>query len=201
MASFYDRKNVNNVWNGGKQDDVMTGNGGHDIIHGGGGNDRIYGGDGNDQLYGDDGNDFLQANSGDDHVNGGNGNDIIRGSTGIDTLIGGPGADTFVFDYAGDSNAASGVDTVVDFHPETGDRINIASTVEAYGFNPSYVAQLVTDVSQVTNDHQQATLTYNASTGITTLNMYFGDGDPDVDMTLYVQGDHTTIDGFMGFYI
>jgi Ca2+-binding RTX toxin-like protein len=201
MASFFDRKNVNNVWNGGKQDDVMSGNGGHDIIRGGSGNDRIYGGDGHDRLHGDDGNDFLQANTGDDYVDGGNGNDIVRGSTGLDTLIGGAGADTFVFDYAGDTNAALGIDTVVDFNPAEGDRINIASTMEAYAYNPGYVAQLVPDESYVTNAYQQATLSYDASSNVTTVKMYFGDNDPDVDMTLYVVGNHTTIDGFMGFYL
>lgn len=200
MASFYDRKNVNDVWNGSKRDDVMSGNGGDDIIHGGGGNDRIYGGDGNDRLYGDDGNDFLQANSGDDYVDGGNGNDSVRGSSGEDTLIGGAGADTFVFDYASDTNAAFGIDTIVDFHPELGDRINIASTVEAYAYNPGYVAQLVADESYVTNTYQQATLSYDGTSNMTTVKMYFGDGDPDVDMTLYVVGNHSTIDGFMGFY-
>lgn len=93
-----------------------------------------------------------------------------------------------------------GIDTIADFHPEDGDRINIASTVEAYGYNPTYVAELVANATLVTNDHQQATLSYDASSGVTTLNMYFGDGDPDIDMTLYILGNHTTIDGFMGFY-
>ena len=196
MPSYFDRKNVNDVWNGGNKDDVMSGNGGNDIIHGGGGNDRIYGGDGNDRLYGDDGNDFLQANSGDDYVNGGAGNDIIRGSSGIDTLIGGAGADTFVFDYAGDSRLGSGVDTV-DFHPEQGDVINIGATIEGYSYNQSYYWELVTDPTEVTHTYQQMTLTYDSATGLTTLNMYFGDQDPDVDMTLYILGQHTTDYGFL----
>ena len=106
-----------------------------------------------------------------------------------------------MFDYASDSVGSAGIDTILDFDPATGDRINIAMTVEAYSYNPQYIAQLVADASQVTNDRQQATLTYDESTGMTTVNMYFGDGDPDVDMTLYVAGNHTSIDGFMGFYI
>ena len=27
--------------------------------------------------------------------------------------------------------------------------------------------------------------------------MYFGDHDPDIDMTVYIVGEHTTEDGFM----
>jgi Ca2+-binding RTX toxin-like protein len=196
MSNFFDRKNVNDVWNGGKQDDVMTGNGGNDIIHGGGGNDRIYGGDGNDRLFGDDGNDFLQTNSGNDYVDGGAGNDIIRGSSGTDTLIGGAGADTFVFDYAGDSRAGDGIDTILDFHPEQGDVINIGATVEGYSYNHNYYWELVSDPGALTHTHQQMTLTYDPTTGITTLNMYFGDQDPDIDMTLYIAGEHTTDYGF-----
>jgi Ca2+-binding RTX toxin-like protein len=197
MATFYDRKNVDNVWVGGKQDDVMSGNGGNDNIHGGGGKDRIYGGDGNDQLFGDDGNDFLQGGDGADSASGGAGNDVIHGGGGGDTLSGGAGADTFVYNFQADSNAATGIDTILDFHPEEGDRINIGATVEGYSYNQSYDWDLVADSSLVTNDHQQMTLTYDAGTNLTTLNMYFGDGDPDVDMTLYILGSHTTADGFM----
>lgn len=196
MPNFYDRKNVNDVWVGSKQADVMNGNGGNDNIHGGGGNDRIYGGDGNDQLFGDDGNDFLQANSGDDFVNGGAGNDIVRGSSGIDTLTGGTGADTFVFDYAGDSRAGDGIDTITDFNPAQGDVINIGATVEGYGYNNSYYWELV-NPANVDHTHQQMTLTYDLATNRTTLNMYFGDGDPDIDVTLYIVGEHTTDSGFM----
>jgi Ca2+-binding RTX toxin-like protein len=197
MPSFFDRKNVADNWVGGKQADTMSGNGGDDFIHGGGGNDSIYGGDGADHLFGDDGNDFLQGNSGIDVISGGAGNDIIYGGAGGDTLSGGAGADTFVYSYQGDSNAATGIDTIQDFHPEEGDRINIGATVESYSYNQSYDWELVTDPLLITNDHQQMTLTYDAGTDMTTLNMYFGDGDSDVDMTLYIAGDHQTADGFM----
>lgn len=197
MANFFDRKNIDDVWVGGKQDDTMSGNGGNDVIHGGDGKDNIYGGDGNDQLFGDGGNDFLQGNAGTDSVSGGAGNDIIYGGGGGDTLSGGAGADTFVYNYQADSNAGTGIDIIVDFHPEEGDRINIGATAESYAYNPGYDWELVADSSLVTNDYQQMTLAYDSAANQTTLNMYFGDGDPDIDMTLLIAGNHTTADGFM----
>jgi Ca2+-binding RTX toxin-like protein len=200
MPSYYDRRNVDDNWVGGKQDDTMSGNGGNDVIHGGGGKDNIYGGDGNDQLYGDDGNDYLQGGAGNDILNGDAGNDILASASGTDTITGGAGADTIVFNYAADSRPGDGIDTVMDFHPEEGDRINIGRTVESYAYNPTYAVELVSNASLITNDHEQATLTYDQATGITTLNMYFGDGDPDIDMTLYILGNHTTAAGFMDFY-
>ena len=196
MASFYDRKNVNDNWVGTKRDDVMSGNGGDDVIRGGGGNDRIYGGNGNDRLFGDDGNDFLQANTGNDVVHGGAGNDIVRGSTGTDTLTGGAGADWFVFDYAADSRDGDGIDTITDFNPAEGDIINIGATVEGYGYNNSYYWELV-DPADVDHSHQQMTLSYDQANDRTVLNMYFGDGDADIDMTLWIAGQHTTDNGFL----
>ena len=196
MPSYYDRRNVNDNWLGSRRDDVMSGNGGDDIIRGAGGNDRIYGGNGNDRLFGDEGNDFLQANDGNDAVEGGAGNDSVRGSAGIDTLTGGAGADWFVFDYAGDSNAAKGIDTITDFNPAEGDMINIGATAEGYGYNNSYYWELV-DVADVDHSHQQMTLTYDAANNRTILDMYFGDNDPDADMTLYIAGHHATDYGFL----
>jgi len=210
MASFYDRRNVNDRWIGTKRGDVMSGNGGDDVIQGMGGDDRIYGGAGNDRLLGGDGKDLLQANEGDDMVAGGTGSDSIRGSRGTDELWGGNNldyagdraADWFVFDYATDSSAADGIDTIMDFHPEEGDMINIGGTTEAWALHGGNTAvQLVADTSQLTHTHQQATLTYNAANDTTTLRLYFGDGDADVDMTLYILGEHTTTAGFLNFYV
>lgn len=209
MPSFYDRKNVDDHWIGGKQDDVMSGNGGNDVIQGMGGNDRIYGGLGNDRLLGGDGKDFLQGNEGTDMLAGGTGADALHGGNGADELWGGNNlvttgdgaADYFVFDYAADSRAGDGIDTVMDFHPEEGDVINIGSTEEGYSYNQSYNVQLVSDVSQLTHDHQQATLSYDSASGVTTLNLYFGDHDADIDMTLFIMGNHTTAAGFLNFYL
>ena len=209
MANFYDRKNVNDHWIGGKRDDVMSGNGGDDVIQGMGGNDRIYGGSGNDRIFGGEGNDFLQANDGDDLVAGGTGTDSVRGSLGIDELWGGNhlnyagdgSVDYFIFDYQSDSRAGDGIDTIMDFHPEEGDRINIGGTVEGYALHGSYAVQLVSDSSLLTHMSQQATLAYDPLTNMTTLNLYFGDGNADVDMTLLIRGEHTTTAGFVDFFL
>lgn len=205
MASFYDRKNVDDYWVGTKRDDTMSGNGGHDVMFGMDGNDSLYGGDGNDQLFGGNGRDYLQGNSGNDLLAGGNGNDTLTGATGEDRLWGGDegntggdgAADTFVFNYAADSRAGDGIDRIMDFHPEEGDRINIGATVEGYSYNQSYYWELVSDESQLTHTHQQITLTYDPQSGYTTLNLYFGDNDPDVDMTLLIWGQHLTDAGLM----
>jgi len=94
VARFFDRKNINDNWQGGKQSDVMFGNGGHDMIRGGGGNDEIYGGTGRDTLYGDDGNDLIRGNEENDYIDGGAGDDRLYGDEGMDNLLGGDGADS-----------------------------------------------------------------------------------------------------------
>jgi Ca2+-binding RTX toxin-like protein len=203
MSNYYDRRNVDDHWIGTKRGDVMSGNGGNDVIQGMAGDDRIYGGTGNDRLLGGDGKDQLNGNQGNDMVAGGIGADIVRGGTGTDELWGGnnltaggdSAADWFVFDYAADSRYGDGIDTIMDFHPEEGDVINIGATVEGYSYNQSYDWELV-DPSQLTHMSQQMTLTYDPTTGYTTLNMYFGDQNADVDMTLLIAGEHTSDYGF-----
>ena len=56
------------------------------------------------QIYGRDGNDALYGNTGNYTLIGGNGNDV---------LVGGAGNDTFFFNAA--LNAATNVDTIIDF--------------------------------------------------------------------------------------
>lgn len=193
-------------------DDVLSGNDGNDRLIGGAGNDRVYGGNGNDTMNGGAGNDLMQGNAGNDRVVGGSGSDSIRGSSGVDTLWGGNDgaldgdgvADYFVFDFASDSNAASGIDTIMDFNPAEGDVINLYWTVEAdqLGFKDGYV-QVITDGSAPTNTTQQATLTYvpdGPYGGYTVLNLYLPDNDPDADMTLHILGDHAgSLAGFLHF--
>ena len=175
MASFYDRKNIPDNWTGTKRDDVMSGNGGNDVIQGMGGNDRIYGGLGQDRLLGGDGNDFLQGNEGADMLAGGAGSDTLHGGRGADELWGGnnlnfsgdSSPDYFVYDYASDSRSGDGIDVIKDFHPEEGDKINIGATEEGYSYNQSYDWELVTDLTQLTHDHHQMTLTYDPETKMT----------------------------------
>ena len=128
--------------NGG--DDTLDGGGGRDTLHGGSGDDTLYGGGGHDVLYGDSngsgaasGDDDLYGGSGDDLLYGGGGHDVLQGGAdddtlygdgGADSLTGGTGADTFVF-AAGD-----GADTITDFTPEEGDRIDLSAFAGLKGF-------------------------------------------------------------------
>ena len=91
--------------------DTLNGGDGHDILYGGAGNSILNGGTGNDSLYGGLGNDTLD---------GGKDNDLLVGGKGDDTLTGGDGADTFIW-RAGDT----GKDTITDFKPTDGDRIDL----------------------------------------------------------------------------
>ncbi len=193
--------------------EVFSGTQYGDYINGAGGNDRIYGNGGNDTLIGGSGNDFLQANAGDDLVIGGTGSDSVRGSSGTDTLWGGDqfntagdgSADYFIFDYASDSVSGPGIDTIMDFHPEEGDVIDVHWTVEAYdlGLTTEPTVRLITDGSAPTNTRQEATLTFMTEgphAGYTVLNLYLPDNNPDADMTVLILGDHSdSLLGFRGF--
>ena len=95
---------------------------GSDVFVGGAGNDTLYGQGGDDYLLGGSGNDFLSGGDGNDHLYGGIGNDYLSGGRGDDTLAGGEGADTFRF------VAGGGHDTITDFRPLEGDRLDLANT-------------------------------------------------------------------------
>ena len=128
----------------GEGDDLLDGEGGHDTLHGDGDDDTLYGGTGHDDLYGgaghdvlygdagdadpDAGDDLLDGGSGHDVLYGDGGDDVLAGGAGDDTLTGGAGADTFVF------AAADGADTITDFFPEEGDRIDLSAFADLGGF-------------------------------------------------------------------
>lgn len=136
-------------------DDTIHGYGGADNVWAGAGNDVVYGGDGddylmgqagNDQLFGEAGRDTLQGQYGHDSLDGGGGNDSLWGGTGADSLRGGSGADIFNFGRSVDSTARTteqvqavtgdvgdlaGVDTILDFSPSQGDRIDL-SRIDAF---------------------------------------------------------------------
>jgi Ca2+-binding RTX toxin-like protein len=187
MPNFYDRRNVDDNWIGSKRGDVMSGNGGNDTIRGEGGDDRIYGGDGDDWLYGGDGNDLLNGQNGNDHVFGGAGNDYIGGGDGADVRTGGSGADMFEFAYSTDSNGLTGIDTIADFNPGEGDRIELGYLVNN---------QPIHLVSQPTGSSYEITLTYDGN-GTTVLNVYLP-GDTISDTTIYLTGNITSADGING---
>ncbi|MDQ8700874.1 S8 family serine peptidase, partial [Hyphomicrobium sp. LHD-15] len=71
-------------------------------------------GDGNDDLEGTRYDNVIYGMRGNDRIQGHDGNDTLSGGAGNDTLIGGIGSDIFLFDRA--LNAATNVDTIVDFN-------------------------------------------------------------------------------------
>lgn len=74
------------------------------------------------QIFGNDGDNRIDGLKGDDTLSGGAGNDTIDGGAGNDVLKGDGGADLFHF------SKNSGHDTIVDFNPAEGDRIDLSGT-------------------------------------------------------------------------
>jgi len=93
---------ANTIW-GRQGNDTLLGLGGNDLIEGHDGDDTVYGGNDADTVNGNSGNDTLEGNSGPDTVNGGSGNDLLHGNAGDDTLSGQDGADTVWGDESVDS--------------------------------------------------------------------------------------------------
>jgi Ca2+-binding RTX toxin-like protein len=128
-------------------DDTVYGGTGNDAVWGGGGNDTLFGGAGNDKLYGGADNDTLYGQTGNDTLDGGTGNDKIVGGDGVDLMYGGPGADTFVWNSTSqapipmspDPNwtiAINQVDTIADFNPAEGDKIDLRGITDELGHQP-----------------------------------------------------------------
>ncbi|MBL0447138.1 retention module-containing protein [Aeromonas veronii] len=74
------------------------------------------------ELVGSDQGDWLFGSSGDDRLLGGHGNDI---------LTGGSGSDLFVWQHGDEgSQGQPAIDTITDFHPEQGDKIDLADMLQ-----------------------------------------------------------------------
>ncbi|ELI6424001.1 retention module-containing protein [Aeromonas veronii] len=74
------------------------------------------------ELVGSDQGDWLFGSSGDDRLLGGHGNDI---------LTGGAGSDLFVWQHGDEgSQEQPAIDTITDFHPEQGDKIDLADMLQ-----------------------------------------------------------------------
>ncbi|WFO53183.1 retention module-containing protein [Aeromonas veronii] len=81
----------------------------------------VHGQSGN-ELVGSDQGDWLFGSSGDDRLLGGHGNDI---------LTGGAGSDLFVWQHGDEgSESQPAIDTITDFHPEQGDKIDLADMLQ-----------------------------------------------------------------------
>lgn len=136
----------NDIVKGGADDDYLVmGDEGDDNVYGDRGNDgdltfvvtayAVNGGIGNDNVFGGDGNDVVRGGQGDDRVFGDDdpngpqlspvatGNDAIFGDLGNDQLWGQGGADTFHFGI----ESAGAVDSINDWTPSQGDRINLTA--------------------------------------------------------------------------
>ena len=106
------------LW-GGWHDDRLIGEGGHDRLFGEEGRDLLRGGLGRDTLSGGPDADRLLGGGGADRLFGNAGDDRLDGGPGADWLAGGPGADIFVL------RPGQGADTIADFDPAQGDRLNV----------------------------------------------------------------------------
>ncbi|MFM5859169.1 retention module-containing protein [Aeromonas veronii] len=74
------------------------------------------------ELVGSDQGDWLFGSSGDDRLLGGHGNDI---------LTGGAGSDLFVWQHGNEGSLGlPAIDTITDFHPEQGDKIDLADMLQ-----------------------------------------------------------------------
>lgn len=74
------------------------------------------------ELVGSDQGDWLFGSSGDDRLLGGHGNDI---------LTGGAGSDLFAWQHGDEgSQGQPAIDTITDFHPEQGDKIDLADMLQ-----------------------------------------------------------------------
>lgn len=200
----------NDIIHGDDGNDQIWGDDGNDNMWGGAGADTLYGGTGNDLLRGDDGADTLSGDDGTDDLSGGAGNDVLNGGAGIDTLYGdwgadqvtgGTGADTFVFNRVVDSTDGTpqgtyagfgnGIDTITDFNPAEGDKIDL-HTIDAIDSNPfdnvvDGANDAFTLVGAFSSTAGQLTLSYDPVTNTTWMN---GDvnGDGVADFTVAIAG-------------
>lgn len=82
-------------------------------------------------LLGSDQGDWLFGSSGNDRLLGGMGDDVLRGGQGNDFLTGGAGSDLFVWGSGDEGTTASpAIDTITDFRPQEGDRIDLADLLK-----------------------------------------------------------------------
>jgi Ca2+-binding RTX toxin-like protein len=150
----------------------IDGGAGSDILFGGSGADTVDGGSDSDNLVGGNGNDLLFGSSGDDQLRGNNGNDSLQGDSGNDLLTGGTGADKFVFATGAKFVLSElGVDTINDFNPSEGDKIQLSkttfdalsNTVFPSALNAANFAIVASDALAATSG---AEIVYNSSNGI-----------------------------------
>lgn len=82
-------------------------------------------------LLGSDQGDWLFGSTGNDRLLGGMGDDVLRGGQGNDILSGGAGSDLFVWGSGDEGTTAQpAIDTITDFRPQEGDKIDLADLLK-----------------------------------------------------------------------
>lgn len=148
----------------------------------------VTAGSADDLINAGDGDDIVNGAGGKDVLIGGLGGDRLNGGSGHDRLFGQAGADRYVFDSgAGFSTTAFGIDTVMDFSRNDGDKLvldkssftallSASSTGTSSGFSISAEFAIVTDSSAaatsnalIVYDTTSGALFYNQNSGATGL--------------------------------
>jgi Ca2+-binding RTX toxin-like protein len=112
----------------------------------------------------------VTGSAGADTITGGAKADTITGGLGADTLTGGGGADIFNFTASGDSNTATGYDTITDL--TTADSIHIA------GLTPSFFAAETVSTYQGSLDADLASALSGMTSGAYAVVTLTGGTDP-----------------------
>ena len=145
-------------------------------------------------LTGNDLRNVINGGAGADIIDGKGDNDRISGYAGDNRLTGGSGSDTFVVNGFGIALSGVGgvrqVETVMDFNPGEGDRIDF-SIIDANSTTP-FINDAFTIVSAFTQTAGQMLLKYVALTNVTAIQLDIdGDGVADYQMQLK-GGDFTS---------
>jgi Ca2+-binding RTX toxin-like protein len=138
-------------------------------------------------LTGNSGNNLLKGLAGNDTLNGGDGNDTLIGGVGNDQMTGGNGYDTFVVLQESLGGPSIETDFVYDLNMAGGDRIDL-SAIDADSTTAGN--QAFSFVSSFGHHAAEATLTYDAGSGFTTLKLDVN-GDGIADYQMKITGDVT----------
>lgn len=159
--------------------DTLTG---IENLIGGAGNDALTGSATANRIDGGAGNDVLLGLGGADALVGGSGADSLTGGAGADGLWGGTGADRFFLTALSDSSTTAS-DTIWDFNPGEGDRIDL-SALDAITGGKDQAFTLVSGFS-----HSAGQLTVTTEGGHYLLQGdVTGDGLADFSMAIYAMG-------------
>ena len=143
----------------------------------------ITGNDGGNKLSGLDGADTITAGSGDDKIYGGAGQDTLRGNA---------GADSFVFNVGDTAASKAGADTIMDFHFQQNDLINLKSIDANEGKKGNQAFDFVGNDSF---SHHAGELRFAKSGGDTYV-LGDTDGDGKADFTVHLDGALNVKDDF-----